>query len=59
MRLAVAHPPVMIENFVGLMESISMVAPQASGNKIDNIMAEREFIIFCVIKHHSCFPKIT
>ena len=24
-----------------------------SENKIDNIMVVREFIIFCVIKHHS------
>ena len=39
-----------------LLEGISMVAPRASGNKIDNIMVVREFIIFCVIKNHSNSP---
>ena len=30
-----------------------MVAHRASENKLDDIMVVREFIIFCVIKHHS------
>ena len=30
-----------------------MVAHRASGNKMDDIMVVREFIILCVIKHHS------
>ena len=33
-----------------------MVAHWASGNEIDNIMVVRDFIIFCVIKHHSGSP---
>ena len=33
-----------------------MVAHWASGNKIDNIMVVRSFIIFYAIKHHSCSP---
>ena len=36
-----------------LLEGSSMVAHRASGNKIDNIMVVRDFIIVCVIKHHS------
>ena len=52
-RLAVAHSPLAIENFGGLLEGISMVVHRASGNKIDNIMVEREFMIGCAIKHHS------
>ena len=41
MHLAVAHSPVAIRHFVGLLENISMVAHQASRNNIDNIMAVR------------------
>ena len=33
-----------------------MGAHQASRNIIDNIMAVREFIIVCAIKHHSGSP---
>ena len=52
-RLAVAHSLVVIENFGGLLEGISIIAHRVSGNKIDNIMVvEGEFIMFCVIKHH-------
>ena len=40
----------------GLLEGLSMVAHGASGNKMDNIMVVREFITFCVIKHHSSSP---
>ena len=47
MRLVVAHSPIAIGNFDGLLEGISMVAHRASGNKIDNIMVVREFIIVC------------
>ena len=54
--LAVTPSPVAIGNVGGLLEGISMVAHRASGNKIDNIMVVREFIIFCVIKHHSGSP---
>ena len=50
-RLAIAHLPVALGNVSGLLEGLSMVAHRASGNKIDNIMVVREFIIFCVIKH--------
>ena len=53
--LAVAHSSVAIGNFGGLLESISMVAHRAIGNKIDNIMVAR-FLIFCSIKHHSDSP---
>ena len=56
MNLAVAHMPVAIGNFGGLLEGISMVAHRASGNKIDNIMVVRSFIILCAIKHHSGSP---
>ena len=28
---------------------------RASGNKMNNIMVVREFIILCAIKHHSGF----
>ena len=38
------------------LEGISLVAHQTSENKIENIMAVREFIIFCVINHHSGSP---
>ena len=55
-RLAVAHSPVAIGNVGGRLEGLSMVAHRASGNKIDNIMVVKEFIIFCVIKHHSGSP---
>ena len=55
-RLVVAHSPVAIGNVGGLLEGLSMVAHQVSQNKIDNIMVVREFIIFCVIKHHSGSP---
>ena len=55
-HLAVAQSPVAIGNTGGLLEDISMVAYRASGNKFDNIMVVREFIIFCVIKHHSGSP---
>ena len=55
-RLAGSHSPVAIGNVGGLLEGISMVAHWASGNKIDSIMVVREFIIFCVIKHHSGSP---
>ena len=55
-RLAVAHSPVTIGNAGGLLESLSMVAHRASGNKFDNIMVVRLFIILCVIKHHSGSP---
>ena len=44
MRLMVAHSSVAIGNFGGLLEGISLVAQQATGNKIDNIMAVRSFI---------------
>ena len=33
-----------------------MVARRASGNKINNIIVVRIFIIFCVIKHHAGSP---
>ena len=56
MRLAVAHSPVEIVNVGGLLECISMGAHRASGNKIDNILVVREFIIFCASKHHSGSP---
>ena len=39
--LAVAHTPVVIGKFGGLLECISMVAHGASGNKIVNIMVVR------------------
>ena len=55
-RLAVAHLSVAIGNFGGLLEGISMVAHWTSGNKIDNIMVVREFIIFCAIKPHPGSP---
>ena len=45
--LAVAHSPLAIGNFGGPLEG--MVAHCASGNKIDNIVAIRSFIIFCAI----------
>ena len=45
-----------IGNVGGLLEGLSMVAHRASGNKIDNIMVAREFIIVYVIKHHSGSP---
>ena len=32
------------ENLGGLLEGISMVAHQASGNKVDNIMVVREHV---------------
>ena len=54
--LTVAHSPGAIGNVGGLLESISMVAHLASGNKIDNIMVVRELIIFCSIKNHSDSP---
>ena len=31
-------------------------AHMASGNKIDNIVVVRSFIIVCPIKHHSDYP---
>ena len=52
-RLAVVHWPVAIGNVGGLLEGLSMVAHRSSGNKMDNIMVVREFIIFFVVKHHS------
>ena len=55
-HLAVNHSPVAIGNFGGRLECISMVAYRAIGNKIDNIMAVRTFIIFCHIKHNSDSP---
>ena len=48
--LAVAHSPGAIGNVGGLLESISIVAHRASGNKIVNIMVVRELIILCTIK---------
>ena len=33
-----------------------MLAPWAGGNKIDNIMVVKSFIISCAIKHHSECP---
>ena len=54
--LVVAHSPGAIGNVGGLLESISMVAHRAIGNKIDNIMVVRELIIFCTIKNHSDSP---
>ena len=54
--LVVAHSSGAIGNVGGLLESISMVAHRASGNKIDNIMGVRELIIFCTIKNHSDSP---
>ena len=56
MRIAVAHMPVAIGNFGGLLECISMVAHQTFGNKIGNTMVVRLFIIFCSLKHHSDSP---
>ena len=56
MFLAVVHSTVAIGNFGGLLECISMVAHRASKHKSDNIMVVREFIILCVIKHHSGSP---
>ena len=47
---------VAIGNFGGLLEGISMVAQQASGNKINNIMVVRKFIIFSAIKNHTGSP---
>ena len=38
---AVAHSPVAIGNFGGVLECISMIAHGAIGNKIDNIMVVR------------------
>ena len=38
MRLEVAHSPMAIGNFGGRLECISMLAYQAIGNKIDNII---------------------
>ena len=55
-RLVVAHSPVVIGNIDGLLECISMVVHRASGNKINNSMVVRSFIIFCSIKHHSDSP---
>ena len=52
-RLVVTHLPVAIGNFGGLLEGISMVPHWTSGNKFDNIMVVREFIIFCTIEYHS------
>ena len=46
MCLAVSHSAVAIGNVGGLLEDLSMAAYRASGNKIDNIMVVREFIIF-------------
>ena len=55
--LAVTHSHGAIGNVGGLLESISMVADRASGNKIDNIMVVRTFVIFCTIKNHSNYNK--
>ena len=52
MRLAVAHSAMPIGNVGGLLECLLMVDHRASGNK----MVVREFIILCVIKHHSGSP---
>ena len=49
MRLAGTHSPIAIGNVGWLLEGLSMVAHQGSGNKINNIMVVREFIILCVI----------
>ena len=54
--LVVAHSHMTIGNFSGLLGGITMVAHRVSGNNINNIMVVREFIIFCVIKHHSSSP---
>ena len=54
-RLAVAMA---IENFGGQLECISMVAHCTSGNKIDNTMVVREFMILCVIQKDSGCPII-
>ena len=45
-----------IGNVGGLLEGLSMVTHRVSGDKIDNIMVVREYIIFCVIKHNSGSP---
>ena len=42
-----------VGNVGGRLEGISMVDRRASGNKIDDIMVVRKFIILCVNKHHS------
>ena len=45
--------PTVIGNFGGLLEGISMVAHQTSGNKMDNIMFVRTCIIVCSINHYT------